>query len=217
MSDLWTSPSGEEEAAAWRRAMWGLLILAAVAALVGLMMVFLGRSHPGRGGTGLAGGAPTTSVSQPAVSTTTPASTATRSPTPTRSASTTERAQQTSTASPCPSPAACAVPGDDAGVRAALNGFRTSHGSAAVSGATTGGAQQCALSQGDGPACAPHYAWQPVPTRDGAKVILMIASRSDGPAWLLDPAMTSFSVGWAYLPAAAGGPGQYECAILKVG
>jgi hypothetical protein len=42
----------------------------------------------------------------------------------------------------------------------------------------------------------------------------MIASRSDGRAWLLDPQMTSFSVGWAYQP---GGAGQYECAILKVG
>ncbi len=55
-----------------------------------------------------------------------------------------------------------------------------------------------------------------VPTRDGTKVISMIASRSDGGAWLLDPDMTSFSVGWAYLPA-PGGSGQYWCAILKVG
>ena len=65
-------------------------------------------------------------------------------------------------------------------------------------------------------ACAPHYAWQPVPTRDGTTVITMLAGRSDGAAWLLDPDMTSFSVGWAYVPG-AGVPGQYWCAILKVG
>ena len=44
----------------------------------------------------------------------------------------------------------------------------------------------------------------------------MIASRNDGVAWLLDPDMTAFSVGWAYVPG-AGGSGQYWCAILKVG
>ena len=44
----------------------------------------------------------------------------------------------------------------------------------------------------------------------------MIASHSDGPAWLLDPDMTAFSVGWADVPG-AGGPSQYWCAILKVG
>ncbi len=77
-------------------------------------------------------------------------------------------------------------------------------------------AQQCALNQGNGPACAPHHAWQPMPTRHGTTVITMIANRSDGAAWLLDPDMTSFSLGWAYLPG-AGVPGQFWCAILIVG
>ena len=108
------------------------------------------------------------------------------------------------------------VDGDDGGAAAALNALRTSHGRAVVPGAATGQAQQYALNQGNGPACAPHYAWQPVPTRDGTTVINMIASHSDGPAWLLDPDMTAFSVGWADVPG-AGGPSQYWCAILKVG
>ena len=69
MSDLWTSPSGEEEAAFRRRALWGLAVLVAIGVLVGLLMVFLGRARPGRSGEGLVGVAPTSSASQPAVGT----------------------------------------------------------------------------------------------------------------------------------------------------
>jgi hypothetical protein len=208
-------PSSVEEAAPRRRAWWGLPILAALALVVGLMWVFLGGSRAGRGGEGLAGGAASTSASQPAVGTATaPARTSTGASPPTRSASTTGPPSQASTANQCASTAGCVVAGNDGGVVAALNGYRTSHGRAAVPGATTGQAQQCALSQGTGSTCVPHYAWQPVPALDGTRVISMIAGRSDGVAWLLDPEMTSFSVGWAYQP---GGAGQYECAILKVG
>jgi hypothetical protein len=212
VSDFWTAPSKEEEAASRRRALWGLSILAAVAVLVvALMLVLPGKFGNGRGGAGLAA---TSSTSQPAPQTTALAPTATGASTPTSSTAS-GRPTQTSTANPCPSTAACVVAGDDGGVVAALNAFRAGHGRSAVPGAVTAQAGQCALSQGDGPSCAPHYAWQPVSARDGAKVITMIASRSEGMAWLLDPAMTSFSVGWAYQPSGAGGPGQYECAILK--
>ena len=65
VSDLWTSPSGEEEAASRRRALWGLAVLVAIGVLVGLLMVFLGRARPGRSGEGLVGVAPTSSASQP--------------------------------------------------------------------------------------------------------------------------------------------------------
>ena len=209
-------PSSEREAASRRRAWWGLLALAALAVLVvGLIWVLPGRTRAGRGSERLAGDASTTSASQPAVGTATAqAGASTRVSPPTRSASTSGPLKQASTANQCAATAGCVVAGDDGGVVAALNAYRTSHGAAAVPGATTDQAQQCALSQGNGSACAPHYAWQPVPTRDGTRVIGMIASRSDGRAWLLDPQMTSFSVGWAYQP---GGAGQYECAILKVG
>jgi hypothetical protein len=100
---------------------------------------------------------------------------------------------------------------------AALNSFRASHGQHAVPGTASSQAQECALGEGSGPSCQPHYAWEPVPTQDGVRVITMVASRSDGMQWLLDPAMSSFSVGWAYTPGAQGGPGRYSCAILKVG
>ena len=49
------------------------------------------------------------------------------------------------------------------------------------------------------------------------KVISMIASASNGAAWLLDPQVTSVSVGWAYQPGGGASAGQYECAILKFG
>ena len=210
-------PSSERESASRRRAWWALLTLAALAVLiVGLIWVLPGRTRAGRGSERLAGDARTTSASQPAVGTAAaqPGASTAASP-PTRSASTSGPLKPASTANQCASTAGCVVAGDDGGVVAALNAYRTSHGLAAVAGATTGQAQRCALSQGnDGSTCVPHYAWQPVPTPDGTRVISMIASRSDGRAWLLDPQMTSFSVGWARQP---GGAGQYECAILKVG
>jgi hypothetical protein len=114
------------------------------------------------------------------------------------------------TGTPCPSSAACTVSGDAGGVVAALNRFRVSHGVPAVPGSASSQAQQCALDEGAGPACAPHFAWEVVPVQDGARVISLIASR--GGQWLLDPGMTSFSVGWAFVPSSR----QYECAILKV-
>jgi hypothetical protein len=219
MSDLWTSPSDEEKAASRRHAVWGLLLLVATAVvIIALMLLVFGRSPTGRGSEAASGAVATTETTQPAVGASgAPARISARSSVPPRSLSTSPRPQETSTANPCPSTAPCAVGGGDAGVVAALNGFRTSHGRAAVPGATSSQAQQCALSQGDGPSCAPHYAWQPVTGHDGAMAISMIAGRGDGAQWLLDPDMKTISVGWAYVPGGAGSPGQYECAILKIG
>ncbi len=223
MSDLWTAPSRDSETSARRRALWGLLILAVIAGLLlGLMALFLGGSGGGHSGGTAAGGGTLSAQSQPPASavvtpTRTPATSAKTTAAPTRRPSTTAHPTPASTANPCPSTAPCVVAGDDGGAGAALNAFRTSHGLPAVRGGATAQAQQCALSQGNGPTCAPHYAWQPVTTRDGAKVISAIAGLGDGRQWLLDPGMTSFSVGWAYVPGPGGAPGQYECAILKVG
>jgi hypothetical protein len=100
-------------------------------------------------------------------------------------------------------------------VLAAMNAFRASHGAPPVSGSTRTQAQECALNQGDGPACAPHYAWQPVPTRDGAEVISMIASSGNSTAWLLDPQVTSVSVGWAYQPGGGGPVGNTSAPSLR--
>ncbi|MCW2645838.1 MAG: hypothetical protein JWP07_1947 [Pseudonocardiales bacterium] len=209
---------GYEEGRLWddprRRASVVLLILAMTAALVVSIMVFFVGTSTGHHNTGLIDvgttAAPTTKSATPTRSST--AASRTKS----ASTSTSAAPKPTSTANPCPSATPCAVPGDSGGAVAALNTFRASHGLPAVSGAATAQAQQCALGQGDGPTCQPHYAWQPVATQDGAQAISKIAQQ-DGGKWLLDPAMSSFSVGWAYTPGANGGPGSYQFAVLKVG
>jgi len=209
VSELWTSPSGDEEAAARRRAVFGLLTLAVIALLVvGLMVLLLGGGHSGGDSDGRAGAAPP--LPSAASTTTTPATASTRPSSPARSPRTTP----TNTTVSCPSPAPCAIDGD-AGAIAALNAFRTSHNLPAVPGAVTAAAQQCALTQGNGPSCEPSYAWQPVPTHDGAAAVSLIAGRNT--PWLLDSGMTSFGVGWAFVPGAPGSAGQLWCAIVKVG
>jgi hypothetical protein len=96
---------------------------------------------------------------------------------------------------------------------AAVNSFRTSHGRSVVPATVSTRAQQCALHQGNGPTCEPHFAWEPLAVQDGATVVRMIAERGDGARWLLDSGMSAFSVGWAYLPGSRGSAGQYQCVI----
>ena len=198
MSDLLASPPDDEEETSRGRAVWGLAALAIIAALIVVIMIATsgsGGRHRDQGLSQLPS-VPTAPVS-------TSSSTAPSSATSASSIS----AMPTSTANPCPTAIPCVVAGDAGQVVAAVNQFRTSHGRAAVPGTVSVQAQQCAFAQGDGPACAPSFAWEPVPTQDGRKAVALVAGRGDG--WLLDPAMTSFSVGWAYAS------GQYECAILK--
>ncbi len=202
---LWDDPR--------RRASAILLILAMAAALIVSIMVFFVGTSTGHHTTGLIGEGTTAA---PTAGPVTPKRSATAS-TRTRPSSTATSAvpKPTSTANPCPSAQPCAVPGDNGGAVAALNKLRAGHGRPAVSGAASAQAQQCALSQGNGPTCQPHYAWQPVATQDGSKAINKMAQQ-DGGKWLLDPAMSSFSVGWAYTPGPNGGPGQYSFVVLKV-
>ncbi|HEY8827761.1 MAG TPA: hypothetical protein VIM17_08385 [Jatrophihabitantaceae bacterium] len=212
MSDLLTD-SGDTEDDPRRRATWGLFVLALIATVVVTAMVFfLGTSGGGHHDIGVAA---TDTATQPARGATETSSGERASPA--RSLSTSTHPAPTSTANPCPSAVPCAVTGDSGQAVAALNRFRVSHGRPPVPGAASPQAQQCALSEGSGPSCEPHYSWEPVPTQDGARAISLIAGRGDGTQWLLDPGMSSFSVGWAYTPGAGGGPGHYQCAILKVG
>ncbi len=216
VSDVFSS--AELEHAERRRAAWGLTILVLLAVLIVAVMVFvLGTSGGPSKPVGLAdgstpAGASTSAPPSSAQSTATSAAPANSSST---SASTTPTvARPTSTGSPCPSTAPCVVSGDAGQVVQALNAFRTSHGSPAVPGAVSAGAAACALGHGGGPTCQPHFSWEPVgSTQDGAKVVSLIAGRGTG--WLLDPQMSSFSVGWVYFPSGSGG--HYECAVLKVG
>jgi hypothetical protein len=213
VSDLLSAPPDDSDTAARRRALWGLsvLVLAAVV-IVSAMILFSGKPG-GSGHHGLTDLLPTDTSSSPPRSSATPThAPVSRAATPTR---TPTRPKPTSTANPCPSAAPCAVPGDEGGAVAAVNAFRVGHGSKAVPGTVSANAQQCALRQGNGPTCVPHYSWQPIAVQDGPRVVGMIAARDS--RWLLDPAMTSFSVGWGYQPGAGGAQGQYEFVILKVG
>ena len=183
--------------------MWGLVALAIIAGLIVVILLATsggsGGHHGGSGPTGLSQlpseppSSPSTTPSTTAASTSASSSTAPTSPVP------------TSTGNPCGAAKSCAVPGDAGQLVAAINRFRTGHGRAAVTGTVTQQAQQCAVAQGNGPACAPSYAWEPVPTQDGPKAAGLVS-----PQWLLDPAMKSFQIGWAYTN------GQWECAILKL-
>ena len=208
---------GDDDVGLWddprRRATVILLILAMTAALIVAIMIFFVGTSPSHRNTGLDDVGPTT----PATQTPSHAATTKHSGAPAgRTASTSAAPKPTSTANPCPSAKPCPVPGDNGGAVAALIKFRTGHGMPAVAGIASAQAQQCALGQGSGPTCQPHYAWQPVPTQDGVQAINKMAQR-DGGKWLLDPAMSSFSVGWAYLPGPGGGPGQYSFVVLKIG
>ncbi|MEP7020575.1 MAG: hypothetical protein ABI808_07985 [Pseudonocardiales bacterium] len=209
MRDLPAQRYGDLSADPRRRAIVSLAVLALSAALIVAIMVFFVGTSGGKHNTGLPDAGLTTSTSP----TVTPKATSAAS-SPTLVQRTTAVPKPISTANPCPSAKPCAVPGDQGGTGAALNKFRASHGLPAVSVVASLQAQQCALGQGDGPSCQPHYAWQPVGTQDGAQVISKIAAR-DGGRWLLDRAVASFSIGWAYTPGASGGPGQYGCAVLK--
>jgi hypothetical protein len=211
VSDLLTSGwDDDEDPESRRNAVRGLIVLAVLAVLViAVVLVIVGTSGGGNHNRRLADDA-TILPTEPA-----PTSSASAPPsTPTTSASftpsTSAHPTPTSTANPCLSAGPCAVDGDDGGVVDAVNKFRVSHGRAAVPGTVSGKAQQCALKQGDGPSCDPHFAWEAVPTQDGQRVVSMITARGEGKKWLLDAGITSFSIGWAYAPGSG-----YECAILK--
>lgn len=215
MSDLLTSGwDDDEDPDSRRNAVRGLIVLAVVAVLViAVVLVIVGTSGGGHNRR-LADNA-TILPTEPAPTTSAPA-TSENSPseTPTTSASTTPSTSAhpapTSTANPCPSAGPCAVDGDDGGAVDAVNSYRVSHGRPAVPGTVTAKAQQCALKQGEGPSCDPHFAWEAVPTQDGQRVVSLITARREGKKWLLDAGITSFSIGWAYAPGSG-----YECAILK--
>jgi hypothetical protein len=211
VSDLLTSGwDDDDDPESRRNAVRGLIVLAVLAVLViAVVLVIVGTSGGGNHNRRLADDA-TILPTQPALtsSTSEPPSTPTTSTSITPSTS--AHPTPTSTTNPCPSAGPCAVDGDDGGVVDAVNQFRVSHGRAAVPGTVSDKAQQCALKQGEGPSCDPHFAWEAVPTQDGLRVVSMITARGEGKKWLLDAGITSFSIGWAYAPGSG-----YECAILK--
>jgi hypothetical protein len=211
VSDPFGPLRGLEEAR--RSALWALAALGIIALLV-IVVILVFTSGGGHHNNNAQNSPVSTVPSAPA--STTPQATTPSAPSTTPASSTAPpTTPPVRTGNPCSSPAPCAVQGDAAQLVAAVNAFRAAHQLPAVPGTVSPQAQQCALAQGNGPACAPSYSWEPVPAQSAAQVIALIVGR-DGGKWLLDPSMISFSVGWAYAPGVGGASGQWESAILKI-
>jgi hypothetical protein len=179
-----------------KRAAWLLGMLALVAALfVGIMITFVGNS--GGGGNNNAGPVGPTSSTPGSTSKTAPTSSAggsTTSQRPTSSAAPSTSAVPRGSAG-CPTSAKCALTGDIGNAVAAVNAYRTQHGKPALPGTIAADAAKCALT--DGSDCPDSYAESQVPGPNGTTAVAKVESL----AKLLDPAMKSFGVGWAYDPA----------------
>lgn len=203
----------EDERGSRRRAAWGLtvLVLAAVV-VIALIMIFGGTSKTPSTTVADVPGPATTSQPAPSAGSSAPPTTASSggaASTPaTSSTSAAPSTSASSSAAPgskhCPSAAPCIIPGDDGGALDAANALRRQHGLPAVPGSVTPNAQQCAIDQGSGPSCVPHFAWQPLSSQDGAACVAAIS-----PSWMLDPTIKTLSVGWALIG------GQWQCAFLK--
>jgi hypothetical protein len=183
-----------------RRAAWLLGMLVVVAILFVVVMTAVMRDDTGNSNVGQSGpldglttaGAPSSSSRPPAHRTSSSGSKA-----PTSSATTHGPAT-------CPTAQRCALDDDIGNAVAAVNAYRTEHGQAAVSGAVSAAAKQCALNNGNG--CTGTWAESQVPGPDGKKAVDKIAQL----AKLLSP-MKSFGVGWAYDPASK----EYFFAIVR--
>ena len=86
-----------------------------------------------------------------------------------------------------------------------VNAYRRQHGVGALPGSVSKAAQTCAL--GNGSNCAGSWAETQIATLDGRAVVDKIAQRGR----LLDPALKSFGIGWAYDPTQK----QYYFAIER--
>jgi hypothetical protein len=193
----------DERVSQRRRALWGLLALAFAAVIAASLMLLFG--HPG---TSDRAGAPPP-ASDASTLTTGPAGTSSH---PLASTHATPRSVGSSkppvvhTGNPCPSQPSCTVPGD-AGLLSAVNRYRTDHHLPAAVGTVSRNAQTCALHQGSGSTCVPHYVWTNLPKQDAALAVTKIADFAS--SWMLDPVIQRFEVGWAW-------NGQsWDCVLLK--
>lgn len=210
MTDMLDAPDYEADAANRRRhAIWGLTVLAFVAIiLVSLLILFGGGNGPSNSPNqnALPTGPAVTYRSGASHGATSKAA-QTTSAAPTSAAPTTSLpASPARSGNPCGAQQSCLVSGDG-GALAAFNAFRAQHGVPPVAGGVSSNAQTCALNQGSGSTCVPHYAWTGVPTQDGAQAIAKISGF--GSSWMLDKGIQRIDVGWAYVG------GQYQCVLLK--
>jgi hypothetical protein len=182
-----------------RHGLWGLAVLVMVAIIVVAFVLLLsggGASHNGTAGqddSTLSGALPSGSHggSRPAGRSSTPAAIRTSLP-----------------ARACHGSGPCPVNGDVAGVAAGINALRIAHGLAAVPARASVNAQDCAAAHGNGPSCIPHYMYAKVGGTTAASAVQ--ALEHVNAAWLLDPSITRFEIGFAREL-----DGGYDCAVLK--
>jgi hypothetical protein len=206
VTDEFPAESGESDIR--RRAAWALGMLALVAALfVALMVTFLGTSGGGKSnGVGSLDGAATGSTGPS--STPKASGTRTKTPSATKSSSTPSTSGR-STGAPkpasCPTSSPCVVPDDIGNAVAAINAYRTAHNLPPVQGSVSPAAQKCAVTNGSD--CSGGWAESQVPGPDGNAAVIKIQKLGH----LLDPAIKSIQVGWAYDP----GNHQYFFAVVR--
>ena len=202
MSDLWEyeDETGDE---ARHRAVWIVVVLACAAVIIVCLAVLFGRGDGSRNVANLGVAGSSSTSPSPDLTTATGGPTySSPSPTPSTSAVT----GTAGAGNPCPGAPACIVPGDG-GAIAAVNAYRAAHHEPPVPDGVSNGAQACALMRGSGATCVPHYAFTTLASQDGTLAVTKMAEFAS--SWLLDPGISSMSVGWAFVG------GQYECVLLK--
>jgi hypothetical protein len=175
-----------------RRAAWLLVMLVIVAVLFVVLMTVLinGKGHKNTGS------GPAALDSYAGTAATRPAQHSSA-----HSASASTRAATTSTPPPrtrlgCPTAQTCVLEGDVGQGIQAVNAYRSAHGQRPVPGQVGSAAQACALHNGSG--CTGGWAETELAKPDGPAAVQKILPF----AHLLDPAMRSFQIGWAYDPGA---------------
>jgi hypothetical protein len=204
VSDLWEYEGEQTEDEKRHRAVWVLVVIACVAVIVVCLAVLFGKGDGPKNAANL--GAPDTGSPSTSGFPTASATSASPSDSSTVVPSTPVATGTPRTGNPCPSAGPCIVPGDG-GAITAVNAYRAAHAEPPVPGGVSDGAQACALVNGTGTTCVPHYADTALAAQDGTLAVSKIAGFAS--PWLLDPGISSMSAGWAFVK------GQYVCVLLK--
>jgi hypothetical protein len=182
-----------------RHGLWGLAVLVMIAVIVVSFMILFtgghtnGSSGPGQDDSTLSGALPSGSAR----------SSNAAGPAPRSSSVSTG----SSSAPPCAAGAACPLSGQIASIAAGINNLRINQGLRPVPASGSSAAQQCAVTQGSGPTCVPHFMYAGVADANPDDAVKALQNVNE--SWLLDPTVTRLEIGWVR------GAGRYNCAVLK--
>lgn len=195
-----------------RRAAWLLGMLAVVAALIAVLMVFFLRDSNGSGSNNAApdpnyGVDPSVSASATGGSSSSASGPATDSSSAASSSSGATSSGPPPEAS-CPSSDTCVVKGDISGTVSAINDLRAQHDLSPVQATINNDADQCAVTRGDD--CPQSFVWVHVDDLSGQAVVSAVQG-FHGTDNLLDGDATKFAIGWAYDP----GSKTAYCAVIR--